>query len=51
MRASMPLSWATISSSAMSAGAAMRRSVRLKPMAKSSRSDGLASMTAWVVPS
>ena len=41
----------TISSSAMSAGPAILPSVRLKPTAKSSRSAGLAIITAWVVPS
>ena len=35
----------------MSAQPAILPSVRLKPMAKSSRSTGLAIITAWVTPS
>jgi len=51
MRASMPAPCGTTSSSAISAGLATLPSVRLKPMAKSSRSAGLAIITACVVPS
>jgi hypothetical protein len=51
MRASTPFSWRTISSSLISCLSATTASDRLKPMAKSSRSAGVAIITAYVEPS
>ena len=47
---SIPLSWSSIDISSMSPGLEMMPSVSAKPTAKSSRSPGLAIITAWVVP-
>src|SRR6185312_15262380 len=47
---STPSSWSTIAIFSISSGETTIRSVMAKPTAKSSRSAGLAIITAWVVP-